>query len=159
MTFSVAGACRFTLNADLDASGAEPVVLSQSSVRLNVAGTQAAIFNHVATPGPGGAPNSVVVEDGGELPAGQYTFRAEADTVIDAGVPPTGSGAASFQFVFGVVRIGDVNADGQVDVDDLIIVILAWGPCPAPPASCPADVDGNGDVDVDDLVMVIVNWG
>ncbi len=54
---------------------------------------------------------------------------------------------------------GDVNGDGVVNVDDLIAVILAWGPCPQPPTPCPADVDGSGAVDVDDLIAVILNWG
>jgi S-formylglutathione hydrolase FrmB len=54
---------------------------------------------------------------------------------------------------------GDVNGDGAVNVDDLVAVILAWGPCPAPPAACTADVNGSGTVDVDDLVTVILNWG
>jgi hypothetical protein len=60
---------------------------------------------------------------------------------------------------------GDITGDGQVNVDDLIAVILAWGPCPAPPAvgGCPADIapapDGDGQVNVDDLIMVILNWG
>jgi hypothetical protein len=57
------------------------------------------------------------------------------------------------------VSPGDVNVDDSVDVDDLIAVILAWGVCPAPPATCLADVDGNGQVDVDDLIAVILNWG
>jgi hypothetical protein len=51
---------------------------------------------------------------------------------------------------------GDVNGDGAVDADDLVEVILAWGPCPPPP--CPADLDDNGVVDADDLVLVILNW-
>jgi choice-of-anchor B domain-containing protein len=53
---------------------------------------------------------------------------------------------------------GDVNGDGSVDADDLVAVILAWGPCPAPPAACPADIDENGQVDADDLVLVVLNW-
>jgi hypothetical protein len=53
----------------------------------------------------------------------------------------------------------DVNCSGQVDVDDLIAVILAWGACPAPPAPCPADVNSSGAVDVDDLIAVVLNWG
>jgi hypothetical protein len=28
---------------------------------------------------------------------------------------------------------GDINDDGTVDVEDLVEVILAWGPCAAPP--------------------------
>jgi hypothetical protein len=54
-----------------------------------------------------------------------------------------------------VSPIGDVTSDGLVNVDDLIAVILAWGPCPTP---CPADVNGDGAVDVDDLILVILNW-
>ncbi len=53
----------------------------------------------------------------------------------------------------------DTNNSGAVDVDDLIAVVLAWGPCPAPPVACPADVNDNGIVDVDDLIAVILAWG
>ncbi|MCI0677016.1 MAG: dockerin type I domain-containing protein, partial [Phycisphaerales bacterium] len=159
VTFSVAGASRFTLNAGLDASGAAPVVLSQARVRLNAVGNQAAIFEHISTPGPGGEPNPIVVEDSGELPAGQYTFRADANTVIDSTTPPNGNGNAYFQFVFGVVRIGDVNGDGQVNIDDLLALISAWGECPQPPADCPADLNHDGMVNVHDLLTVINHWG
>ena len=58
---------------------------------------------------------------------------------------------------------GDVNHSAAVDVDDLLAVIASWGPCPAPPAACPADVAPvgapNGVVNVDDLLAVIANWG
>jgi hypothetical protein len=51
----------------------------------------------------------------------------------------------------------DVDADGAVDVQDLVAVILAWGACAAGP--CPADVNGDSDVDVQDLVLVVLSWG
>jgi glucose/arabinose dehydrogenase len=62
--------------------------------------------------------------------------------------------------VFRVQRTceGDVNVSASVDVDDLIAVILGWGPCTAPPSVCP-DVNGSGTVDIDDLISVILNWG
>ena len=50
---------------------------------------------------------------------------------------------------------GDVDADGFVDVSDLLHVISDWGRCPC----CPSDIDGNGHVDVTDLLAVIANWG
>jgi choice-of-anchor B domain-containing protein len=54
---------------------------------------------------------------------------------------------------------GDINGDGFVNVIDLLAVINAWGPCPAPPAACPADVTNDGFVNVSDLLFVISNWG
>jgi hypothetical protein len=51
---------------------------------------------------------------------------------------------------------GDTNDDGVVNVDDLLNVIVQWGPI-GPGTS--ADLDGDGMVNVDDLVTVIVNWG
>jgi ferredoxin len=72
---------------------------------------------------------------------------------------------------------GDIDGNDEVNVDDLVAVILTWGPCPAPPETpntvgdpcptslspCHADivpfVCGDNAVDADDLVQVILNWG
>ena len=35
---------------------------------------------------------------------------------------------------------------------------IDWGPCPAPPATCPADVTGDGQVDIQDFLLVLGNW-
>ncbi|MEE2906859.1 MAG: hypothetical protein VX527_03410, partial [Planctomycetota bacterium] len=48
---------------------------------------------------------------------------------------------------------GDVNADGSVDVNDVLDVINAWGSNQAD-----TDLDNNGIVDVNDLLTVIENW-
>ncbi len=55
----------------------------------------------------------------------------------------------------------DVDADGHVGVNDLLLVLGAWGPCPdcKEPASCPADVDGDCAVDVADLLELLEAWG
>ena len=49
----------------------------------------------------------------------------------------------------------DPNEDGMVDVDDLLMIINSWGPCP----DCAADINGSNAVDVDDLLAVINGWG
>jgi hypothetical protein len=51
--------------------------------------------------------------------------------------------------------IGDSNADGAVDVDDLLTVALHLGS----DGSLGGDIDGSGTVDVDDLLAVILAWG
>ena len=52
----------------------------------------------------------------------------------------------------------DTNADGIVDVNDILTVIGAWGDC-VPDSDCPADVDGDGTVNVNDVLLVIGEWG
>lgn len=54
---------------------------------------------------------------------------------------------------------GDLNDDGIVDVLDLLILLAAWGPCPALPDPCPADLNESGTVDVQDLLLLLSNWG
>lgn len=54
----------------------------------------------------------------------------------------------------GLVPTGDVNANGVVDFEDLLIVISAWGPNPGHPA----DLDGDGVVAMSDLLLVLGNW-
>lgn len=47
------------------------------------------------------------------------------------------------------------GADGQVNIDDLLLVINNWGAV----GSNPADATGNNVVDIDDLLVVINGWG
>lgn len=51
---------------------------------------------------------------------------------------------------------GDINADGQTDVLDILEVLSNWGECPAP---CPADLNADGFVDVMDLLAVLEDLG
>jgi hypothetical protein len=49
--------------------------------------------------------------------------------------------------------------DGQVNIDDLLLVINSWGVCEDPCPPCVADIDGNCNVNIDDLLTVINAWG
>ncbi|MBX3373427.1 MAG: choice-of-anchor B family protein [Phycisphaeraceae bacterium] len=51
---------------------------------------------------------------------------------------------------------GDLNGDGTVGFDDLLILLAAWGPCTPP---CDADLSGDGTVGFDDLLLLLSNWG
>jgi hypothetical protein len=52
----------------------------------------------------------------------------------------------------------DVDDDGDVDFQDLLLVLAEWGDCPDPPAECPGDIDGDGDVDFEDLLLLLSMW-
>ncbi len=53
---------------------------------------------------------------------------------------------------------GDLDGNGSVGVPDLLLLLAAWGQCPAEGA-CPADLDENGTVGVPDLLILLANWG
>ena len=51
--------------------------------------------------------------------------------------------------------LADTNADGVVDITDLLSMISQWGDCD----NCAGDVNDDGTVDINDLLIVISNWG
>ena len=63
------------------------------------------------------------------------------------------------QPVAGGTCAGDVNGDGSVNVEDLVQVILNWGPCPDPcPPICKGDLNGDCKVDELDMALLEENW-
>ena len=54
--------------------------------------------------------------------------------------------------------VADLTGDCIVNVDDLLILLGAWGPCAPPPTDCPADLNGSGEVDTLDLLILLGNW-
>lgn len=51
--------------------------------------------------------------------------------------------------------LGDLNMDGVVDLDDLLILLWQWGKC----SQCLADLNGDDVVDQLDLFILLSNWG
>ncbi len=49
----------------------------------------------------------------------------------------------------------DFDGDGTVGVLDLLLLLGAWGPCPAP---CPFDLDGDGTAGVTELLILLGDW-
>ena len=50
---------------------------------------------------------------------------------------------------------GDFDDNGSVDVNDILSLIAAFGPC----QDCAEDLDANGAVDVNDLLTLISSYG
>lgn len=53
---------------------------------------------------------------------------------------------------------GDVDGNGTVDLNDLLVVLTGWGPCPVG-EPCPGDVDGDGTIGLSDILILLANWG
>ena len=51
----------------------------------------------------------------------------------------------------------DINADGSVNVTELLVLLASWGTCPA--GECPADFNTDGFVNVTDLLELLASWG
>jgi len=86
--------------------------------------------------------------EAGGVPDGPHAITARARQCIQC--------TAVFDSVDVIVSNGD--GDGVVGITDLLMVLGAWGPCPSPPAACPADLDGDGTVGITDFLIVLTNW-
>ncbi|MHC4414318.1 MAG: hypothetical protein ACYS0G_03440 [Planctomycetota bacterium] len=54
---------------------------------------------------------------------------------------------------------GDLDGDGAVGINDLLILLAAWGACPPPCPQCAADLDDDCMVGINDLLILLANWG
>jgi hypothetical protein len=59
--------------------------------------------------------------------------------------------------------LGDINDDGIVNVQDLLLMVAAWGshqnPTPSGNWNAAADLNNDGFVNVGDLQVLIAHWG
>ena len=56
-------------------------------------------------------------------------------------------------------RLGDLDGDGAVGINDFLALLAAWGPCPDPcPPSCPGDLDGDCTIGITDFLILLANW-
>jgi len=57
------------------------------------------------------------------------------------------------------VPVGDLDGDTVVGIQDLLLLLAAWGMCAIPCEACPADLDGDDMVGRDDFLALLAGWG
>ncbi|MDG1838261.1 MAG: PQQ-dependent sugar dehydrogenase [Phycisphaerales bacterium] len=78
----------------------------------------------------------------------QYLIR-----VGGADADETGSGSISINCIPSITCDGDCDGDGEVNVDDILMMLAQFGTA----GDC--DTNGDGIIDVNDLLAQIGNWG
>lgn len=64
-------------------------------------------------------------------------------------------GSTNFNTITPGSCAGDIDEDDDVDTDDLIALLAAWGPC----TNCDEDLDNDDNVGTSDLLILLSNWG
>ncbi len=158
VSFELPSASTFTLAGTLIGNPGEPENTVQGRAHIELTGPQnRTVFAH-SVGGPGES-TSLTLDDTGMLQPGAYTLRASEELSLIGDVQELGIGQGFFNFTFEISIIGDLDGDGAVGIQDFLALLGAWGPCPAPPADCPADLDGDGAVGISDLLTLLGNWG
>ncbi len=89
------------------------------------------------------------------------------DTAFDLGAPGEdnayGHGMVdAFEAVQAALRLrcdGDIDGSEEVDFDDILAVLAAWGPVKDCPPFIREDIDQDCDVGFSDLLVVLATWG
>ncbi len=97
-------------------------------------------------------PNFVVSAD--------FNNDAEQDLVtVNTDTDPKGTGGSVSVLLNELTPCpADADGDREVGVNDFLLVLAQWGPCPEGD-ECPGDTSGDGIVDVVDYLLILLSWG
>lgn len=88
---------------------------------------------------------------------GNYTVSAVADTI------PGETNTTNNNFIDGwviITLVGDVNADGIVDIEDIYLISLSYGAIIGTPEYKPnLDINDDGIIDIEDVYIAALHYG
>ncbi|UCD74173.1 MAG: right-handed parallel beta-helix repeat-containing protein [Phycisphaerales bacterium] len=109
----------------------------------------------------GGGDDQVTIDHHLWLAPDEYTLEVSAYADEPGGNSPDGWWLSEADFSFQMHLMPespcppDLNGDLIVDIEDLFLVMGAWGACDG----CPHDLNDDGKVNIDDLFYVLNHWG
>lgn len=126
-----------------------------SSLKTGTAGVVAAEWHDLDEPFSGGEVLTLEFTALTDLTETTFTLPDVQLACMQNGVAKRLSAQTAVLTVSGGVTPGDVNLDGEIDTDDLLLLRRALvGLESLPATSYGADVDGSGEVDTDDLLLL-----
>src|SRR5262249_26855591 len=132
---------------------APPVQETTAVVRLSAEdGTE--LFARDASAPADGTRAEVRFDETVSLDPGSYVLTVFARSRFDTVVPPNGQGEASFDLVVTTGCPGDLDGDGEVNLEDLAILLAHFG-TQTGARLVDGDLDGDGDVDLTDLTHLL----
>lgn len=92
-------------------------------------------------------------------PTDQFQIRfiasdTDPQSVVEAAI----DGFRLFDVICGSGVLGDLDGDGVVSTNDLLLLFASWGPC-GDCNDCPADLNDDCTVNTNDLLILFSNWG
>ena len=106
------------------------------------------VQSHTAALNPGGQPGISGITAIGVDWQGELVIVSQQGNLFRI-VPDSGGSGCTVE--------GDANGDGVVGVDDILLILQAWGAC-MPGSECQGDFNGDWIVGVDDLLILLANW-
>ena len=89
------------------------------------------------------------------------SFQLDGGVVHAGGVPSSGALEVQGGYWYGspVTLFGDMDADCDVDIVDIMLVASRWNRDAGDPGyNARYDVDGDGDIDIVDIMLVAARW-
>ena len=88
-----------------------------------------------------------------------YDLTGNPRQTDDSSAADTGEGSSpivdmgAFELSSGCPE--NLDGNGEINFNDLLLLLAAWGNCPG----CPEDIDGSGDVGFSDTLLLLAAWG
>ena len=86
---------------------------------------------------------------------GQIAFDLWADPLVGNNSAPV---VMDMSTVLLTGTPADIDGDGLVGINDFLILLASWGPCP-PTGDCGSDLDCDGLVGITDFLILLASWG